>query len=170
MGILNDLRQRVVEVNEQLTSGAAVREVLVRHEEDILDLQKIQLFEGKASSGEDIRPSYSEDLKPGGWFNSRESAARYAAWKLNGISYPYSASRNEDTPNLYVNGRFHSELGVEFLPEAVGVVGTTDYARGIVAKYGLQTFGLMLENWSEIFANRGALAELMEQIKSKLYV
>ena len=170
MGILNDLRARVVNVDAELASGAAVRDVLTGHTGDILDLQKRQLFEGKASSGEDIRPYYSEDLKPGGYFHSRESAGRYAAWKLNGISYPYAASRNADVPNLYINGRFHSELGVVFLPDSVAVQGMTAYAQQIVAKYGLATFGLMPIYWSEIFSSRGALNELMQQIKSKLYV
>lgn len=153
-----------------MTSGAIVRDVLTGHEHDIMELQRRQLFEGKASNGEDIRPYYSEDLKPTGWFHSRESAGRYAAWKLSGISYPYSASRNADAPNLYINGRFHNELGVVFLPDAVSVQGMTAYAQQIVAKYGLATFGLMPIYWSEIFANRGALNELMQQIKSKLYV
>ena len=170
MGILNDLRTRVATVNNELTGGGMIRDVLVGHRSDILDLQKRQLFEGKASNGEDIRPYYSEDLKPGGYFHSRESAGRYAAWKMNGITYPYSANRNADAPNLYINGRFHKELDVVFLPESVAVQGMTSYAQQIVAKYGLNTFGLMPVNWSEIFANRGALAELMQQIKAKLYV
>lgn len=170
MGILNDLRQRVANVDNELQTGELVRNVLVRHRDEIMELQLKQLFQGIASSGQDIRPYYSEDLKPGGYFNSAESAARYAAWKRDGIHYPYTTNRNPDAPNLYINGRFHSELGVEFGVEAVGIVPQTPYAAGIVAKYGLSTFGLTGSNWMVIFVEQGAYYDLMNQLKQRLYV
>ena len=170
-GILSDLRQRVQAAADGLASGSLVRDVVVRHESDIMELQREQLFEGLASSGEDIRPYYSEDLKPGGYFYSVQSAGRYAAWKRDGISYPYSANnRNPDAPNLYVNGKFHSELGVEFGGDSLVVRGLTAYAQGIVAKYGLETFGLMAQNWARLFEDRGGLVELMDGLKRILYV
>lgn len=170
MGILNDLRNRVTTVNDGLQTGEMVRNVVIRHADDIMELQKIQLFQGKASSGQDIRPFYSEDLKPTGYFHSVESAGRYSAWKQTGISYPYSVDRNPDAPNLYINGKFHSELDVEFGMEAVGIIGATAYAKRIMLKYGIQTFGLMPSNWMAIFTERGAYNELMNEIKTKLYV
>ena len=170
MGILNDLLQRVKTVNESLQTGQMVRDVVINHPDDILELQRQQLFAGKASNGQDIRPYYSEDLKPSGYFHSIESAGRYAAWKQNGIHYPYSAQRNPDAPNLYINGRFHDELGVQFGGQTVGIVPATPYAAGIVAKYGINTFGLMMANWMVLFIERNAYNELMQQLKSKLYV
>lgn len=169
MGILNDLRMRVQGVNDGLETGALIRNVIVQHPDDILDLQRQQLFAGKTSTGEDIRPYYSEDLKPSGFFHSVESAGRYAAWKKDGINYPYKANRNPDAPNLYINGRFHDELGVQFANDTVAVVPTTLYSAGIVAKYGLTTFGLMLANWMVIFVEKGAYNELMNEIKTRLY-
>lgn len=170
MGILNELLSRVETVNAGLQFGTLVRDAIVRHSEDILELQRIQLLQGLSSSGEDIRPYYSEDLKPSGYFYSVESAGRYSAWKVTGIAYPYSGgNRNPDAPNLYINGQFHSELGVEFGSETVGVVPTTGYAREIVLKYGLSTFGLMPQNWSIIFWDKGAYDELLTEIKAKLY-
>lgn len=170
MGILNDLRTRVQTVNDGLQSGELVRNAIVRHPDDILELQLQQLFSGLASSGKEIRPYYSEDLKPSGFFYSVESAGRYADWKLNGISYPYEANRNPDAPNLYINGRFHDELGVQFTADTVGVVPTTPYSAKIVAKYGINTFGLMMANWMVVFIERGAYNELMQEIKNQLYV
>lgn len=169
MGILNDLRNRVAMVNEGIQTGQMVRNVLVDHDNDILELQKVQLFEGLTSSGEDMRPYYSEDLKPSGYFHSVESAGRYAAWK-QGLNYPYTANRNPDAPNLYINGKFHSELGVQFSADVVAVIGTTGYAKGIMAKYGMSSFGLMMSNWMVLFTQRGAYNELMNEIKSRLYV
>ena len=170
MGILNDLRSRVQYVNDGLISGELVRNVIVGHSDDILELQKLQLFQGLAADGQDIRPYYSEDLKPTGYFHSVESAGRYAAWKCDGINYPYSVQRNPDAPNLYITGKFHDELGVQFTNETVGIIPTTPYAAGIMAKYGITTFGLMMENWMVVFVQYGAYYELMQQIKQRLYV
>lgn len=169
MGILDELLARVESVREGLQTGEMVRDVVIRHPEDILDLQRQQLFAGLTSSGEDIRPYYSEDLKPGGYFHSVESAGRYAAWKQDGIPYPYSANRNPDAPNLYINGRFHSELDVQFNSDTVAVIGGTGYARKIIAKYGLSTFGLMPANWGRLFIEFGAYDELMKELKTRLY-
>lgn len=169
MGILNDLLERVESVGEGLAGGAMIGEVVIRHEDDILDLQKIQLLQGLSSSGEDIRPYYSEDLKPSGYFKNAESAKRYSVWKENDIRYPYSVQRNPDAPNLYINGKFHSELGVQFDVASVAVIGTTPYAKGIIAKYGLETFGLMGLNWDKLFRERGALGELLTEIRTELY-
>lgn len=169
MGILNDLRARVQSVADGLRTGEAVRNAVIRHGEDILELQRIQLLEGKSANGEDIRPYYTEDLKPSGYFYSVETAKRYAAWKESGIAYPYTVQRNPDAPNLYINGRFHDELGVQFMADTVGVVATTPYAAGIMAKYGVNTFGLMMEKWMTIFVERGAYDELMQEIKNRLY-
>lgn len=169
MGILNDLRTRIVGVYDGLQTGELVRNAVVKHPDDILDLQKQQLFSGLASDGQDIRPYYTEDLKPSGYFYTVESAKRYIAWKETGINYPYIANRNPDAPNLYINGRFHDELGVQFDVEAVGIVGTTGYSKGIIAKYGIQTFGLMMANWMVVFIERGAYNELMDEIRTRLY-
>lgn len=169
MSILSDLLNRVKSIESGLQSGSLVRDVLVGRGNQILDLQKKQLFEGKASSGEDIRPFYSEDLKPDGYFYTVESAGRYAAWKQS-LNYPYQANRNPDAPNLYIVGKFHSELGVDFGVDAVGIVPTTIFASGIMAKYGMNTFGLMMSNWLAIFVDDGAYNDLMNEIKSVLYV
>ena len=168
MGAISNLRMRVQRMYDGMKSGELIRDVVIRHPDDILELQKIQLFQGLDSDGEDIRPYYSEDLKPSGYFYTVESAGRYAAWKLDGINYPYSAQRNPDAPNLYINGRFHDELGVQFNPDSVGIVGTTGYSKGIIAKYGVDTFGLMAANWLNIFVERGAYDELMNELRNIL--
>lgn len=169
MGILDRLLARVLEVNDALTGGELVRDVVAGHPDDILDLQRRQLFEGRASSGEDLRPYYSEDVQPSGYFRDSEAAARYAAWKRDGVDYPYEANRNPDAPNLYINGKFHSELEVFFGPDRVQVVGATPTARIIIAKYGSESFGLTAGNWNEVFRERGALDELLTNMKRILY-
>lgn len=171
MGILDDLLLRVQDVAGGITTGTLIGGVVQNHSEDIMELQREQLLCGKSSSGEDIRPYYSEDVKPSGYFNSVESAKRYANWKSE-LSYPSfrGGRRNPDAPNLYINGKFHSELGVQFSLVSVAVVPETSYAATIVAKYGIQTFGLTMDRWTRIFEEYGAYNELMNEIKSILYV
>lgn len=168
MGILEQLKARVEQVQEGLASGSFVREVISTHGEDILAYQRHQLLRGLASSGEDMRPYYSEDLKPMGRFYSVETAGRYAALKQDGIRYPYSVDRNPDAPNLYFNGRFHEELGVQFDAAVVAIVGTTSYAKKIISKYGESSFGLMAEYWGKVWEDCGAYAELLTKLKDEL--
>lgn len=151
-----------------LESGALVRSVLEGYGEDVMAMQRIQLLEGKASSGEDIHPYYSEDVGPGGYFKTKAEAEQYRAWKGT-LRYPHTVSRNADAPNLYINGKFHSELNVSFGPDAVAVVATTPYASKIVRKYGVDTFGLTSERWAEIMTERGALDKIMANVKKQLY-
>ena len=145
-----------------------IGEVLRGHEHDIMELQRIQLLEGKDSDGKDIHPFYTEDLKPQGYFHSAQSAARYAAWKED-LSYPFSVSRNHNAPNLYITGKFHEELGCVFGTQAMQIAPMTGYAAAIVAKYGRNTFGLSWEKWDTLFNERGVKDEIVETFKRRLY-
>lgn len=155
-------------LEQAMSGGDVARSVLEGHKADILELQRIQLLEGKASDGEDLRPYYSEDLKPAGYFWSKETAARYSAFKES-LSYPYQVQRNPDVPNLYINGRFHSELDVRYAADSVAVVADTAFSRPIMAKYGVEKFGLSAEKWSEVFNGRGARDEILKKMKDILW-
>ena len=167
MGILDDLYGKVRAVNDGLTGGSLIREVITRFESDVLELQRKQLFEGKAGTGEDLRPYYSEDLQPGGYFRDKEAAKQYSVWK-QGLSYPYSAQRNPDAPNLYINGTFHSELGVRFDADAMAVVPTSAFSQRVMKKYGEGQFGLMWINWNEIMFVRGGYDGILDEVKKEL--
>lgn len=158
---LGDLSQRLKSLQGQFSAFARI--YLEDNSEVVLDLQKEQLFAGKASDGENIRPSYSEDLRSkGGFFKTPQAAQKYAEWKA-GLSYPSNAQRDTDTPNLYVNGRFHSELGVAFSEEEMAIVGETDYAKRIIEKYGEDTFGLSRESMDKLKPE--LTQSIIEQIK-----
>lgn len=169
MTILDDLLNRVTDVLNGLQGGEIPRLAVLPYGERIVDLQREQLAEGKAADGNDLRPYYSEDLRAGGgYFKSSQSAANYAAWKET-IDNPYQAGeRNADAPNLYINGKFYSELGVEFGTERARIVPLTPWAAGIVAKYGADSFGLQMRNWMRIFAE-GAMGDLMNEVRRRLY-
>lgn len=152
----------------RLDSGDVQREVLQGHQEDIIELQRIQLLEGKSSDGEDLRPYYSEDLQPAGWFKSKESAGRYAAWKGT-LDYPFEVQRNADAPNLYITGVFHGDLGVQFNPDSMAIIPTTMYAAGIMAKYGNNSFGLSAEKWNELMDERGGREDIKKKFEEILW-
>lgn len=144
--------------------GIFLQVVLNDRREEIIASQREQLLEGKDSDGNDMRPYYSEDLKPQGWFHSKESAMRYALWKKTGISYPVDVQRNTDAPNLYINGMFHNDLEARAGSTSVGVYPKTSYAAGIMAKYGMNKFGLTSERWRKVLDDcKDRILQLMKQ-------
>ena len=151
-----------------LQGGEIPRLAVLQSEGEILDSQKEQLAEGKASSGHDLRPYYSEDLRArGGWFLSPASAANYSAWKES-IGNPYQAGeRNPDAPNLYINGKFYSEIGVQFGTDSVGIIPKTAFALEVMSKYGMQSFGLTGERWNGIMWDN--YDKIMDEMKRRLY-
>ena len=148
--------------------GALVQKALIPHKDEIVEQQSIQLLEGKASDGNDLHPFYSEDLKPSGYFKTKQSAANYAAWKQQ-LSYPYSVRRNQDAPNLYITGKFHSELDAEIGTEDVRIIADTAYAANIMGKYGYNVFGLSMLRWGIIFNEHGAKADLINVMRETLW-
>lgn len=163
-GLLSNARQ----LQRDLQHGSIIREVLEPHGSEIVDLQRTQLLMGKASDGKDIHPFYTEDLKPRGYFRSVKTAQNYMAWKQS-ISYPKSVQRNPNAPNLYITGLFHSDLNVAFDSDTVGIVPDTAYAANIMAKYGLNVFGLSWASWAVVFNENGAKDELIMKVKDVLW-
>lgn len=149
-------------------------------QERMLEEQRAQLLEGKASSGEDLRPYYSEDLKQnGGFFHSAESASRYASWKGGGkgkfkISYPTYPNatpmieRNPDAPNLFITGVFHNDVGFRLYANGMEWFPKTPYASNIFVKYnGEETFGLT-ERRMEFVKDEIIVPSLIGQIKKNI--
>lgn len=155
-------------LQQQMTDGSLVRGVLRSHEDDIMEQQHIQLLEGKGSDGNDLRPYYTEDLKPHGYFNDQKSASNYMAWKQS-LSYPYTVGRNPNAPNLYINGRFYDEMEVRFEADTMGIFPSTGYASQIMGKYGLHRFGLSALKWQILFEEKGVKNEIQQRMKDILY-
>ena len=155
------LKQSLADIQKGLQSGAYAKHALEGRRDEVMVFQHQQLFNGKQSNGENIRPYYSEDLKPQGYFRSKDSAERYAAWKQVGV---VRGNRDPDAPNLYINGKFHDELGVELGENTITIKGFTPYAAQIVDKYGIATFGLTAQSWGEMLNQRGMAQEIMDAI------
>lgn len=162
------MTQAAKSLNLQMQDGSLVRGVLREHSQDIMEQQHIQLLEGKGSDGNDLRPYYTEDVKPHGYFKTQQTASNYMAWKET-LSYPYSVTRNSNAPNLYINGRFHSELEVRFEAQVLMIVPSTPYASQIVRKYGIGRFGLSAMKWQVMMNEKGVKAEIQQRMKNILY-
>mgnify|MGYP007053722911 CR=1 FL=1 len=155
-------------LKRDMDSGRLARNVLMRHGDDIVEQQRVQLFMGKGSDGKDLHPFYSEDIKPKGWFLTKESARRYADWKQT-ISYPYTVKRKPDVPNLYITGVFHDDLNVEFGSDSLAIVPDTAYAANIMRKYGMNVFGLSMLSWGIIWNDNGAKDELITKMRETIW-
>lgn len=157
------------ELGRKMDDGSLVREVLQGHEEEIMQQQHIQLLEGKGSDDNDLRPYYTEDIKPHGYFNSVQTASNYMAWKES-LAYPYQVSRgNSNAPNLYVNGRFYDEMEVRFGTDALAIAPKTGYAADIMNKYGLTRFGLSQLKWATMMYEKGVINDIQKRMKEILY-
>lgn len=168
MSILNDLLNRVKGVQAGLQGGELPRLAVLPYGDRIVELQKEQLAEGKAASGEDLRPYYSEDIKPSGYFKSTATAANYAAWKQT-INNPYEAgARNPDAPNLFITGKFYDEIGVEFGSDRARIVALTPFAAQVMAKYGADAFGLTFGRWMTIMWEHGGYERMLNEVKNIL--
>lgn len=169
MSSLDDILRRAQGIQNGLQGGELPRLAVLPYGDRIVELQKEQLAEGKAASGEDLRPYYSEDIKPTGYFHSTATAANYAAWKQT-INNPYEAgARNPDAPNLFITGKFYNEIGVEFGSDRARIVALTPFAAQVMAKYGADAFGLTYGRWMLIMRDEGGLERLMDEIKLRIY-
>ena len=163
------MAQAAKDLGKKMNDGSLMREVLQGHDEEIMQEQHIQLLEGKDSDGDDLRPYYTEDLKPHGYFHSVQTASNYMAWKES-LDYPYQVSRgNSNAPNLYINGRFYGEMEIKFDDEAMTVAPRTPYAAEIMNKYGLKRFGLSKIHWDKMMYERGVLNDIQKRVKEILY-
>lgn len=157
------------QLGQQMQDGSLVRGILRQHEQDIMEQQHIQLLEGKGSDGNDLRPYYTEDVQPHGYFRTQETASNYMAWKES-LNYPYSVSRgNSNAPNLYINGRFYSELEVRFEADSLMIAPSSPYAAQIMAKYGIKRFGLSALKWQVMMNEKGVKDEIQRRMKDILY-
>lgn len=168
--MLQDLLNRVTDVLNGLQGGEIPRLAVLQSGDEIADLQREQMASGKSVTGADLRPLYSEDLRQrGGWFLTPIGAANYSAWK-QGINNPYQAGeRNPDAPNLYINGKFYSEIGVQFGTEAAIIVPLTPFASEVMSKYGRQ-INLGMPGWMKLMKDMGGYERVMNEVKRRLYV
>ncbi len=102
MGSILAMKRRFEQLNTDQVIYLSVQET----EEDIKDLNREQMYDGKTNEGTDITPSYLQDPYFQG---DRQRAQAYSDWKDKITPNP---RRNPGTPNLFINGYFYSTIDV----------------------------------------------------------
>lgn len=93
---------------EALNVDQVIYDSMKESENDIRDLNLEQMYDGKTNEGIDIRPSYLEDP----YWNDKggqAAAQAYSDWKDRITPNP---RRTKGTPNLFINGYYHSSISV----------------------------------------------------------
>lgn len=130
--------QELIDRLEKVSIHQLTMESLDETKENILESQKEQLLEGKTSEGTDITPSYLDDP----YFKSRASAQRYSDWK---DEITPNSKRSKGTPNLYINGHYHSRLEIEIGDDDITTSNSADFDPDVERKYGNKLLGLEAE-------------------------
>ena len=100
-----------------------------------------QLYSGQDGDGSHLSPTYDDDPyfeEEGYWYHR---AKDYKAWKYS-ITPPISGTmlglppRPDNVPNLYINGKFYSEITAARKGDVLVVDPGAGHGPAIVAKYG----------------------------------
>ena len=134
--------------------NSIVGEIFIEKNKEIIHGIKGQLWDGKTGEGKDITPSYLDDP----YFATKEKALAYAKWKA---SITKNSNRNFATPNLYINGFFHSSL---FIDNSFRVA-SNGFGNPIIEKYGEKTFTLDKDRSENLEIINDIQQSLIEKIK-----
>lgn len=124
--------RRIDGLQTDLLAAAAIEQTTG----DIREYNNDQLLNGLDNEGKPIRPSYLEDP----FFDTVEEAIGYMEYKRK-IS-PFSAFRAPETPNLYINGFYHSTRRVRVVGDKIVYDSTFEEADEIDRKYHGKLDGL----------------------------
>lgn len=107
----------------------------------VLHAVQEQLYSGVDGQGRHLSPTYDDDPffeEKGTWYHR---AKDYKAWK-KAITPPVAGTilglpaRPDDVPNLYINGKFYSEITAFRKGNALMIDPGIGHGPSIVAKYG----------------------------------
>lgn len=133
----------VADIIHSIAQGfeGACADCLADNQGVVLEAVREQLYSGQNSDGRPLSPTYDDDPffdQPGYWY---KGGARYKAWKAK-ITPPITGTmlglppRAQAVPNLFVNGKFYSEIFTERRGDALHIDPGTEKGPAIVAKYG----------------------------------
>ena len=109
--------------------------VLTDKQENIVNQVRSQLMDGVDGEGKGLRPTYLEDR----FFKTQQQAIGYMNWKQK---ITPNLRRAPESPNLFINGFFHSLLFLKIEKEQAIVTASDSFGTEIVSKYGQVAFGV----------------------------
>lgn len=120
---------------KKLDTDQIIEESIASTKDDLLELNKEQLYDGKLSTGADLSPSYLEDP----YFKTREAAQAYSDWKDR---ITPNSNRRKGIPNLFINGYLHNSFTVEVTANSVNFNTSASFGGKVVDKFGENIWGL----------------------------
>lgn len=101
----------------------------------LLDENKVQLFDGKLKTGLDVSPTYLQDP----YFKSPAAAQRYSNWK--DVITPNS-NRRQDVPNLFIDGTFYKTWSIQMSGDFIKTLSSFRAADAIISTFTPAIWGL----------------------------
>lgn len=135
--------EQVADIIEKINDGLpdACLECLERNSRTVVQAVTEQLYAGMDGEDNYLTPTYDNDPffnEPGPWHNR---AKDYKAWK-HSITPPVTGTmlglppRPDEVPNLYINGKFYSEISARRSGDILLVDPGSGNGPDIVRKYG----------------------------------
>lgn len=113
---------------EAVDLNQVIGKAIELNQDEIVELNRDQLWDGKDSTGADITPSYLDDP----YFKTKESAAAYMRWKQKITPNP---ERKPETPNMYINGAYYRSLKLDPGTENFSIKTDSALGRAIDQKF-----------------------------------
>lgn len=164
--------QEVYDVIHAIAEGFEenVVDCLDKHSGNVVMAISDQLYSGINGDDEYLTPTYDDDpyfQLEGPWQNNSKG---YKAWKMS-ITPPVVSSilglnpRPDNVPNLFITGKFHSEINAKRAGDMLLVDPGHNDGPSIVSKYGEQI--LELSSRGVDYFNTEFLIPAIEQFYSK---
>ena len=99
----------LIQFLEKETTKGLIKE---QNKDTFTDMNKGQLWDGKTNKGFEIKPFHSQSK----YFKTKEKAEKYIKWKE---SFSASIRRRPDVPNLFINGKFYSEIKTNITNQSI---------------------------------------------------
>lgn len=164
--------QEVYAVVHAIAEGfeETVIDCLDKHSGNVVMAISDQLYSGIDGNDEYLSPTYDEDPffnEDGPWYQNSQG---YKAWKME-ITPPVVSSilglnpRPEEVPNLFITGKFHSDINAKRSGDMLLVDPGHNDGPSIVSKYGEQI--LELSSRGVAYFNTEFLIPAIERFYSK---
>lgn len=123
---MNIFDEIIINLNKVETLLINELEVFSKKNEDLfLSQQKDQLWDGQTSEEKPIEPTHKDNK----YFKTTAAAEKYIKWKE---SFTKNPKRDPNTPNLFITGKFYSELSVAADDKGITFDGNGIMSRKII--------------------------------------
>ena len=142
---------------QTLNPDAVSERAVAQTKDQLLTINKRQLFDGKLRTGQDLSPTYLEDP----YFKTPAAAQRYSDWKDRITPNP---KRKKGVANLFIDGTYHGSIEITVDGDIIHYGSTFAHADAIEAEFTENIYGVGGEYKSEYLDGslRPAFKGLME--------